>query len=63
MKKMEDEGKRMKEKSKEVRRKKREEDENTSCTTTIETRVEKGQMSLFRIIIIHIYSGRYLYWR
>ena len=32
------------------------------CTTTMGTGVEKGQMSWFRIIIIHIhvYSGRYL---
>ena len=30
------------------------------CTTKMGTRVEKGQMSWFRIIIIHIYSGRYL---
>ena len=30
------------------------------CTTTMGTRVEKGQKSWFRIIIIHIYSGPYL---
>ena len=30
------------------------------CTTTMGTRVEKGPMSWYRIIIIHIYSGRYL---
>ena len=30
------------------------------CTTTMGTRVEKGQKSWFRIIIIHIYSGHYL---
>ena len=29
------------------------------CTTTMGTRVEKGQKSWFRVIIIHIYSGRY----